>query len=141
MKYFLVCFLFLMPLLNAMAQSAENEIEAVLQMQQEAWNKGDIRAFMEGYWKSDKLTFTGKAGIIYGWQATLDRYLTTYDSPEAMGQLAFEVKELRILDKKTATLIGSWNLTRPEKGNIGGYFTLIFQKINGKWLIISDHTS
>jgi ketosteroid isomerase-like protein len=37
-------------------------------------------------------------------------------------------------------VIGSWNLTR-DKGNVGGYFSLLWRKINGKWKIVIDHTS
>src|SRR5690242_6205905 len=33
-------------------------IEKVFRAQQDAWNRGDIPAFMEYYWKSDDLTFS-----------------------------------------------------------------------------------
>ena len=123
------------------AQSDTEQIRKVIMDQQDTWNRGDIPSFMEGYWHSDKLTFTGKAGVVYGWEATLKRYQTTYNSPEKMGQLTFDLKETKLLGKKHAKVIGSWHLSRPKEGDIGGYFTLVFQKINGKWLIISDHTS
>ena len=35
-------------------------IQAILQNQTAAWNKGDLDAFMVGYWKSDSLVFMGK---------------------------------------------------------------------------------
>ena len=52
----------------------EAEIRTLLQKQTEAWNRGDVEGFMEGYWKSDSLMFIGKSGITYGWQKTLDNY-------------------------------------------------------------------
>jgi hypothetical protein len=34
-------------------------IETILTTQQAAWNKGDLDAFVEGYWHSPDLTFSG----------------------------------------------------------------------------------
>ncbi len=109
--------------------------------QQENWNKGDISAFMEDYWKSDDLKFIGKSGVVKGWQATKDRYFKSYPDRATMGQLKFEIEEVDFLSKKSAWVLGQWHLSRPEKGDIGGYFTLMFKKINGNWVVVSDHTS
>ncbi|HEV2398093.1 MAG TPA: hypothetical protein VGS27_14195, partial [Candidatus Sulfotelmatobacter sp.] len=56
-------------------------IEQVLHTQQDAWNRHDLDAFMAGYWNSPDLTFFSDAKETSGWQATLDRYKATYDSP------------------------------------------------------------
>ncbi len=112
----------------------------VLFSQQEAWNAGDIPLFMEGYWKSEQLTFVGSRGITYGWQATLDGYLNRYPDRAAMGMLQFEVLELTSLGPDAAMLLGSWELQR-EADTPGGFFTLIWRRIEGRWVIVSDHTS
>jgi ketosteroid isomerase-like protein len=117
--------------------------KAILQLmsfQQEAWNKGDIDSFMQGYWKSDSLVFVGKTAPLYGWQSTLKRYKKAYPDKAAMGQLTFGIIKLDILDSKNAFMLGSWHLERAS-GPIGGYFTLWFRKINGEWKIVCDHTS
>ncbi|MBL0327229.1 MAG: nuclear transport factor 2 family protein [Cytophagaceae bacterium] len=119
----------------------KSEIMEVLNRQQENWNKGDIETFMQDYWKSDELKFIGKNGVVKGWNATLDRYLKSYPDRATMGQLKFDIKEIDFHSKKSAWVLGQWHLTRPEKGDVGGFFTLIFKKIDGKWVIVSDHTS
>ena len=129
----LICF-------KSFSQSKE-EILSVMARQQENWNSGNIENFMEDYWKSEDLKFIGKNGVVKGWQATKDRYFKSYPDRATMGQLKFDIKEVDFLTKKTAWVLGQWQLTRPEKGDVGGYFTLIFKKIGGKWLIVSDHTS
>jgi ketosteroid isomerase-like protein len=111
-----------------------------MQMQQTAWNNGDIEGFMQGYWKSDSLTFVGKAAPVYGWQTTLDRYKKAYPDKSAMGTLTFTIIKVELLDADNAFMLGAWNLKR-EKDAPGGYFTLWFRKINGKWKIVVDHTS
>lgn len=59
----------------------KSAVEQVLQTQQEAWNRHDLDAFMAGYWNSPDLTFFSDAKETSGWQATLDRYRTTYAGP------------------------------------------------------------
>ncbi len=137
---FIVLSLFFMQ--KTMAQTTDKAAIIKLMNKQETdWNVGNIPSFMEGYWKSDSLAFVGANGPTYGWQNTLDNYNRRYPDRATMGTLKFTVLKLQILDKTVATVIGKWQLTRPEKGDIGGHFTLVFRKIKGKWLIISDHTS
>ncbi|RYU95398.1 YybH family protein [Emticicia agri] len=117
------------------------EVLKVLSRQNENWNKGDIKAFMEDYVKSDSLMFIGKNGVIYGWKATLERYLKTYPDLATMGKLKFDIQQTDFHSPTTCWVLGKWHLTRPEKGDAGGFFTLVLKKIDGKWLIVSDHTS
>ncbi|MDB5134013.1 MAG: nuclear transport factor 2 family protein [Mucilaginibacter sp.] len=112
----------------------------VLEIQQQAWSRGDIDGFMQGYWKSDSLVFVGKAAPLYGWQGTIDRYKKAYPDKAAMGQLTFDIIQVRLLDAGNAFVLGGWRLKR-EKDAPGGYFTLWFRKINGEWKIVCDHTS
>ena len=112
----------------------------VLEDQRQAWNRGDIDNYMRGYWKSDSLVFVGKAAPVYGWQGTLDRYKKSYPDKAAMGELTFDIIEVKILDNHNAFVLGGWHLKR-EKDAPGGYFTLWFRKINGEWKIVCDHTS
>jgi ketosteroid isomerase-like protein len=130
---FTVCF-------NVFSQKKEDILQ-VMARQQSNWNAGDIEKFMEDYLKSDELQFIGSKGIVKGWQATKERYLKSYPDRATMGQLKFDILEVDFHSKKSAWVLGKWYLTRPEKGDVGGYFTLIFKKVKGKWLIVSDHTS
>lgn len=128
------------------AQSASNQakisadIRKVMDDQSIAWNQGDIDGFMDGYWKSDKLTFISGTDVTRGWQPTLDRYKKSYDSRAKMGVLKFSDLEFFVLSKDAAIVLGSWELTR-EKDNPKGKFTLTFRKFKEGWRITMDHTS
>ncbi len=108
--------------------------------QQKAWNTGDIDAFMEGYWNNSQLAFIGSRGVTRGWQQTLDNYKRGYPDEAAMGTLTFEVLELRSLNPEACFMIGKYSLVRAED-NPSGYFNLLWEKKNGQWVIVSDHTS
>ncbi len=132
-------------LLSTMALAAQSKndpavIRKVMDDQAAAWNRGDLEAFMIGYWKSDKLKFVSGDRITYGWQPTLDNYKKTYGSPEKMGKLTFSDLEIEVLSKDAAFVTGSWHLKR-EKDEPQGKFTLLWRKIGGKWLIVADHSS
>lgn len=127
---------------GARARSAgpQAAIRAVLDGQVAAWNRGDVDAFMQTYWKSDTTTFVSSGGIVRGWQAVLDRYRRTYPDRQAMGTVAFSDLEFTILSRDSALVVGHYQLQR-EHDKPGGVFTLVFRKFPEGWRIISDHTS
>ena len=104
-----------------------------------AWNNGDIDAFMQTYWQNDSLLFVSSPPI-YGWKTTLERYKKHYPDSAAMGKLSFELLQLKQLSAEYYFAMGKWHLTRTV-GDVAGVFSLLFQKINGKWLIIVDHSN
>jgi len=116
------------------------DIMKVMDIQEKAWNNGDIDSFMNGYIKSEELVFSGSNGPIYGWNATKERYKKSYPDLKTMGKLSFTVRKIKSLSKETAYLIGEYYLKRTIEDSYG-HFTLIWKKVNGKWIIVSDHTS
>jgi ketosteroid isomerase-like protein len=134
----------LIPDVGQAADSADNEvaIEHVLRIQQDAWNRHDLDAFMQGYWNSPDLTFFSGATERHGWQATLDRYRATYASPgHEMGKLDFSNLRVEMLGKDAAFMRGEWHLTMSDGKTPHGLFTLIFRRFAGGWKIVHDHTS
>lgn len=127
-------------LLGASEPSDETQIRSLLQAQTDAWNRGDIDAFMAGYWKSDKTAFVGANGITRGWLSVLDRYQKNYPDRKAMGQLTFSALEVQVVCPDAAFAIGQYQLER-ENDKPSGIFTLNFQKFPEGWRIIVDHTT
>ena len=125
---------------GAAESSDESQIRMLLQAQADAWNRGDIDAFMEGYWKSDETAFIGANGITRGWLAVLDRYKKTYSGRKAMGRLTFSGLEVHVLCPDAALVIGQFRLER-ESDKPAGIFTLDFRKFPEGWRIIVDHTT
>ncbi len=123
-------------------QKIEAEVKAVLSRQQEAWNRADLRAFMQEYLNSPELTFVGKQ-VTRGFEATLQRYLKTYPTPAAMGKLTFSEVEVHPLGNNHAWVLGRFQLERTAEGggNAGGRYTLIFTRTKQGWKMALDHTS
>lgn len=125
----------------AFSQSGdEAAIRRLLTLQTQAWNTGNIEGFMQTYWKSDSLMFIGKKGVVRGWQQTLDNYKKGYPDTAAMGQLSFDILEVKPVSKEYAFVVGKWMLKR-SIGDLSGHYTLLLRKIRGQWKIVADHSS
>lgn len=152
LKILLALFVFTLSGTFASAQSSPKIISSpnvqaiknVLEQQVEAWNRGDIPAFMDGYWKSDDLEFVNAAGIFQGWQDVLKRYQHSYPDRAAMGHLTFSGVEIHALCADAGFVVGHFRLDREKDGQKDhpeGVFTLIFRKFPSGWKIINDHTT
>ncbi|PYL93214.1 MAG: DUF4440 domain-containing protein [Verrucomicrobia bacterium] len=126
--------------LAAARTDTASEIRIVLQSQQGAWNRGDIDAFMNGYWHSDQTVFVSGDEVSRGWQKVLDRYKKKYSDRAKMGTLAFSDLEITTLSGDSAAVLGSWKLNRAND-QPHGRFTLIFRRFPDGWKIVHDHTS
>lgn len=118
----------------------EQSIRAILTLQTEQWNRGDIDGFMKGYWNSDSLMFVGKSGVTYGYQPTLRNYKKSYPDAAAMGKLSFNILKVQPLANGLYFVLGKWMLKR-SIGDVSGHYTLLFRRINGEWKIVVDHSS
>ena len=90
------------------------QIKQVLENQRQAWNRGDLDKFMQAYWKSDSLLFVGSDGPTYGWEQTLANYQKTYPGRAAMGTLIFDIKQVKLIDRHHAFVLGAWSLQRAQ---------------------------
>jgi len=137
-----LCFTAIVASVLALEPTGEaiSEIQKVLRAQREAWNRGDIDAFMNGYWRSDKTVFVSGDDVTRGWQKVLDRYKAKYSDRAKMGTLTFSEIEITALNDDAAVALGSWKLKRAAD-EPHGRFTLIFRKFPEGWKIVHDHTS
>jgi uncharacterized protein (TIGR02246 family) len=115
-------------------------IRAVIEAQRDAWNRGDIEGYMDGYARSPDTVFVSGDNVTHGWQTVLDHYKKAYDSREKMGVLTFSDLEITLLNTDAAVVVGRWHLQR-AKDEPHGRFTLVFRKTKQGWKIVHDHTS
>jgi uncharacterized protein (TIGR02246 family) len=123
-------------------------IRAVLSAQVDAWNKGDVTTFMQGYENSTETTFVGKT-VNKGYEPILKRYQANYSTPAQMGKLTFSNLEVKLLPSacgatEYAVVTGNFHLERAEKGPAtkdDGIFSLVWRKGPDGWKIVLDHSS
>lgn len=140
MKYILVMLFSVISVCCFSQSKEEMMIRQMLDDQTKAWNRGDLQAFMQGYWQNDSLMFIGKSGITYGWQSTLNNYKKGYPDTTAMGKLAFQIISVKRLSFQYFYVTGKWFLKRTI-GDLSGHYTLLVKKIKNQWVIVADHSS
>jgi ketosteroid isomerase-like protein len=124
----------------AQTQNATAQIRFVLRAQQDAWNRGDIDGFMNGYARSASTVFVSEDTIRRGWATVRERYREKYSDRAKMGTLAFSDLETTLLSPDAAVVLGRWSLKRAND-QPHGRFTLIFKRLPEGWRIVHDHTS
>jgi len=123
----------------AKVDSVGDQLVQIVEMQSAAWNRGDLQEFMGPYWNDERLTFSSSGKTKRGWNATLENYRKNYPDPETMGKLTFSELETQELGPDSMLMLGNWKLDRKEP--VGGNFSLVWKRIDGKWLIVHDHSS
>jgi hypothetical protein len=141
MKKLLFLLILVVPMSFSFAQSfAEKEIRNHMDKSAADWSSGNQEEFMTGYWNNDSVKYVGGSRITYGYQHILNAYKKSFPDTASMGKLRFELLHVKELSPEYYLVTGKYFLTRTA-GNAQGMFTLLFRKINGKWLIVYDHSS
>jgi uncharacterized protein (TIGR02246 family) len=139
----IICHILVAALVCAKPEQPPNsvaEIQSVLSAQQDAWNRGDIDAFMNGYAQSASTVFVAEDEVRRGWETVRDRYRIRYSDRAKMGTLSFSDIEVTMLSPDAAVVLGLWRLKRAND-EPHGRFTLIFKRLPEGWRIVHDHTS
>ena len=125
-----------------------SELQGALLAQSEAWNRGDIPAFMQTYENSPDTTFVGTT-VRKGYETILQRYRQGYSNQEQMGHLTFSNIDVRFLPNSCgpseyAVVTGNYHLDRTAHGEAkkdDGSFSLVWHLGPNGWKIVLDHTS
>ena len=139
----IICYILMAVLVYAAPEQPPNsvaEIQSVLNAQQDAWNRGDIDAFMNGYARSTSTVFVSEDEVGRGWETVRDRYRIKYSDRAKMGTLNFSDIEVTMLSPDAAAVLGRWRLKRAND-EPHGRFTLIFKHLPEGWRIVHDQTS
>ncbi|MBX9723084.1 MAG: nuclear transport factor 2 family protein [Candidatus Obscuribacterales bacterium] len=128
-------------LAESKSSSAKDDVAAVLQLQADAWNQGDLDKFMSAYLNSEETSYTSGGTEVWGYKALHDRYQNKYGkSPETMGKLSFSDLKCFDLGSKNELAIGRWHLEL-KTTTLDGVFSLVLVKSKDGWKILHDHTS
>jgi len=118
------------------------DVTKVLLAQQDAWNKGDLNAYLARY-KDAADTIAILAGPVRGLADIRAAFHINFPKSEAMGNLEQSEVEVRELGPNFALAIGKYHLSRSKKygGETEGTFTDVFEKTDKGWLVIFSQTS
>lgn len=123
------------------ASNAKEEITALLEEQDAAWNRADLDGFVKPYDNTAELVYIGSSGPIRSAQVMKERYEARYKTGQSdFGTLTFSELQVEELLPGLARAWGKWKVEENGKTQ-SGWFTLILKKKPEGWRIIHDHSS
>jgi ketosteroid isomerase-like protein len=124
------------------ASPEELAVVKVLLAQQNAWNSGNLKVFLDGYKDSPQTLFLGSS-VLHGLAEISNDYRRNYPSKESMGTLTYSDFEVRIFTPSFAACTGKYHVDRSKKagGSSEGLFSVVMEKTSDGWKIVLDHTT
>lgn len=122
------------------AQTSEvNEIIQLMRVEEQAWNSGDIEAYVNLYAPEDSARMIYSTGAVYGKENILAFY-KKYWPKEKMGKLTLTHDSIEKISDTYYFVSGYFNVSYPSGKEIKGRFSGLVKKINGKWYLYTDHS-
>ncbi len=137
----LLAALFLLAPLAVRAQAHDPaEIPGLLQGIADAWNRGDLAGHVAVY--ADSAEFMTGRGPIIGRQQTADALERSFfRDGRPVQQLRFEQIVVHPLGPDYAYVTGRFILSGGGQEDHSGWYTTIWQWMDGRWQTIHDHSS
>ena len=132
--------------------AARAEIAAMMARSAEAWNRGDLDAFVEDYVpgeppSAEAATYIGSRGIVRGRAAIRAAYAPRFAPGARRGTLRFENLEVDLLGPGVANAIAYYVLSERTAAGADstvarGPTSLVMRRdAGGRWRIAHDHSS
>lgn len=128
------------PLFTATRQQLD--VVKIILAQQNAWNKGDLDAYLSHY-KDAPDTQAVLANLVRGVDNIRAAYKQNFPNRDAMGEIEDTDIEVKALGDNYALATGRYHLNRPKKsgGPIEGTFMELFEKTPTGWRIIFSQST
>ena len=128
------------PLFTATRQQLD--VVKVILAQQNAWNKGDLDAYLSHY-KDAPDTQAVLANLVRGVDNIRSAYKQNFPNKDSMGTIEDTDIEVKALGDNYALATGKYHLNRPKKsgGAVEGSFMELFEKTQAGWQIIFSQST
>jgi peptidoglycan-N-acetylglucosamine deacetylase len=124
-----------------------------MQRSVQAWNRGDLKAFVADY--AQDAHFVTAKSVTVGRAKVLARYKRRYRNRAAMGTLKLTLQRVSLHAGQSVTsegnvepvlptvasVIGRWSITRKSGEVLQGATTMVLRRRQGRWVIVEDHSS
>ena len=120
---------------------AVQEVKRALEGQISAWNKGDLETAMTFYWNSPEMLWISKGGTEKGYKEVYDMFLQDFKDRSQMGVYSYEPLHIEQVSKEAVYFVFRWKIELDGKGLMGGVSSQLWKKLDGRWVVTSEHAS
>ncbi len=119
----------------------EASVATMLERSVDAWNSGDLDAFMSDYSSASTTSFMTADGPVYGREQIKAGYEPVFAAGAQRDSLRFEDLNIRQLPPLIGIVTGRYILHRDEQVTATGWFTIVLRRMGDGWRIVHDHSS
>ena len=123
------------------SEAPDSVIRSALDSSAAGWNRGEIGDFLASYRQSDSTTYIGSGGLRSGFSELRQRYEPLFSGEDRRDSLRFGDVRVRGIGAGRALSIGRYTLVRGDSVTGTGWFSLVWERIQGRWWIVHDHSS
>ncbi|WP_276498007.1 YybH family protein [Pontibacter litorisediminis] len=120
---------------------AVQEVRQALEGQISAWNQGDLETAMAFYWNSPDMLWISKNGTEKGYQEVYEMFLQDFPDRGKMGTYTYTPLHIEQLAKEAVYFVFRWMIELNGERLMGGVSSQVWKKLDGRWVVTSEHAS
>ncbi len=129
------------PALLPESEALTDSMVAQFNRSADAWNRGDLDAFMSDYARDSLTGFVSGGRVNRGYDWIRQNYAPRFAPSASRDSLRFEAFSVRPLSPAVALVTARFVLHRDRRTTASGPFTLVMERRPDGWKILHDHTS
>ena len=144
-------FLFLVIILAVSVASAQKnqrkapdplaEVTAILDSQVTAWNSGEQNNSTSIYYDSPEMLWVNRTGIRKGYEPIRATYQRAPARTPRLGTYSYETLHLEQLSRDCVFFVIKWKVEQPGRTPMNGVTSMVWKRINKKWVVAAEHAS
>jgi hypothetical protein len=123
------------------APDAIAEVKAVLDSQVIAWNAGAQNKEMSVYYESPEMLFVNRTGIRKGYEPIRASYQRAPVDRSRVGTYSYEPLHIERLSPNCVFFVIKWKVEANGRSTMSGVTSMVWKRINKKWVIAAEHAS
>ena len=121
-------------------EDLRGSIQAMLTETVDAWNRGDLDAFLESYATGPSTVRVFQSGPVTGMEAIRSGYVAHFDGSQPRDSLQFEDLTVRTFPPLVAVATLRYVMKSGDEIRPLGWATLVLRRTGEGWRIVHDHS-
>ncbi len=116
-------------------------LRQTLDAQVSGWNAGAPDKATSVYYDSPEMLWVNRTGIRKGYDLVRASYQRTPAERSRMGTYSYEPLHTDRLSRDCVFLVIRWKIESNGRTTMGGVTSMVWKRINKKWVIAAEHAS
>lgn len=117
------------------------DVKAALDAQVEAWNNGVTEMPTSVYHDSPEMLWVNRTGIRKGFEPVRAAHRRDSASRPSIGTYSYEPLHIEKLSPNCVYFVIRWKIERNGRSTMNGVTSMVWKRVNKKWVIAAEHAS